>query len=141
MTRSPDHPISRTPGDPISRYFEFSLYLLIVTGFVTLASTGKLDAPALLLVSFALLYRGYLLARGRNLQLPDRWTSYLTLLYGVFYLCDLFLLSGTFVAATVHLVLFIMVVKVFSVQRDRDHVYLAIIAFLSVLAAAVLTVD
>ena len=125
----------------IDRYFQLSLYLLIVTGFVTLASTGKLDAAALLLVSLALLYRGYLLVRGRRLQLPERWTTYLTLLYGIFYICDLFFLSGTFVSATVHLVLFIMVVKMFSVQRDRDHVYLAIIAFLSVLAAAVLTVD
>ncbi len=133
MSRSPDH--------PITRYFEVSLYLLIVTGFVTLASTGKLDMPALLLVSLALLCRGYLLVRGRTLQLPERWASYLTLVYVVFYVCDLFLLSGSFVSATVHLVLFIMVVKMFSVQRDRDHVYLAIISFLSVLAAAVLTVD
>ena len=125
----------------IDRYFQVSLYLLIVTGFVTLASTGKLDAPALLLVSLALLYRGYLLVRGRRLQLPERWASYLTLGYVVFYVCDLFFLSGSFVSATVHLVLFIMVVKIFSVQRDRDHVYLAIISFLSVLAAAVLTVD
>jgi protein-glutamine gamma-glutamyltransferase len=59
----------------------------------------------------------------------------------LFFICDLLLLSGSFVYATVHLVLFIMVVKLFSVERDRDHVYLAIIAFLSVLAAAVLTVD
>ena len=125
----------------IDRYFQVSLYLLIVTGFVTLASTGRLDALALLLVSAALLYRGYLLARRRTLQLPERWASYATLAYVVFYLCDLFLLSGSFVSATVHLVLFIMVVKMFSVQRDRDHVYLAIISFLSVLAAAVLTVD
>jgi transglutaminase-like putative cysteine protease len=131
---------SLTPS-AIDRYFQVSLYLLIVTGFVTLASTGKLDAPALLLVSLALLYRGYLLIRGRTLQLPDRWASYLTLVYAVFYLCDLFILSGNFVSATVHLVLFIMVVKIFSTQRDRDHVYLAIISFLSVLAAAVLTVD
>ena len=130
-----------TESKTIDRYFQLSLYLLVVTGFVTLASTGKLDTPALLLVSLALLYRGYLLVRQRVLRLPERWTTYLTLLYGVFYLCDLFLLSGTFVSATVHLVLFIMVVKMFSVQRDRDHVYLAIIAFLSVLAAAVLTVD
>ena len=146
MPHSADHSvrrseITRSPDEPITRYFELSLYLLIVTGFVTLASTGRLDAPSLLLVAIALVYRGYLLARGRNLQLPERWTSYLTLLYGAFYLCDLFLLSGSFVSATVHLVLFIMVVKIFSVQRSRDHVYLAIIAFLSVLAAAVLTVD
>jgi len=133
MTRSADH--------PITRYFEVSLYLLIVTGFVTLASTGRLDMPALLVVALALLYRGYLLVRGRSVQLPERWTSFATLAYGVFYVCDLYLLSGSFIPATVHLVLFIMVVKMFSVQRDRDHVYLAIISFLSVLAAAVLTVD
>jgi len=132
---------SATARSAIDRYFQVSLYLLIVTGFATLASTGKLDTPALLLVSLALLYRGYLLVRGRTLQLPERWASYLTLVYVVFYVCDLFLLSGSFVSATVHLVLFIMVVKMFSVQRDRDHVYLAIISFLSVLAAAVLTVD
>jgi hypothetical protein len=130
-----------TESKTIDSYFQVSLYLLIATGFVTLASTGKLDAPALLLVSFALLYRGYLLARGHTLQLPERWASYFTLGYAAFYVCDLFLLSGSFVSATVHLVLFIMVVKMFSVQRDRDHVYLAIISFLSVLAAAVLTVD
>jgi transglutaminase-like putative cysteine protease len=126
---------------PIDRYFQVSLYLLIATGFVTLASTGKLDAPALLLVSLALLYRGYLLVRGRTLQLPERWTSYATLVYAVFYVFDLFFLSGNFVLATAHLVLFIMVVKTFSVQRDRDHVYLAVIASLSVLAAALLTLD
>jgi len=125
----------------IERYFQVSLYLLIATGFATLASTGKLDAPALMLVTLALLFRGYLLLHGRTLQLPVRVTSYLTMAYAVFYVCDVFVLSGSFVSATVHLVLFIMVVKMFSVQRDRDHMYLAIIAFLSVLAAAVLTVD
>jgi transglutaminase-like putative cysteine protease len=130
-----------TESKTIDGYFQVSLYLLVVTGFVTLASTGRLDAPSLVLVSLALLYRGYLLVRGRTLQLPKRWASYATLVYFVFYVCDLFFLSGSFVSATVHLVLFIMVVKIFSVQRDRDHVYLAIIAFLSVLAAALLTVD
>ena len=39
------------------------------------------------------------------------------------------------------MVLFIMVVKIFSVQRDRDLLYLAVLSFLMVLAAAVLTVD
>jgi len=146
MSRSAYQPInrseiSRSPDDPITGYFEVSLYLLIATGFVTLASTGRLDAPALLLVSLALLYRGYLLVRGRTLQLPERWASYATLVYAVFYVLDLFFLSGSFVMATAHLVLFIMVVKMFSAQRDRDYVYLTVIAFLSVLAAALLTVD
>src|SRR5258708_6486535 len=39
------------------------------------------------------------------------------------------------------MVLFRLVIKIFSVHRDRDLVYLAVLAFLMVLAAAVLTVD
>ena len=34
-----------------------------------------------------------------------------------------------------------MVVRLFSSKRDRDYYFLAVIAFLMVLAAAVLTVD
>ena len=42
----------------IRRYFEVVLYLLIFTGFGTLASTGTLDLPIVVLVSGALLFRG-----------------------------------------------------------------------------------
>jgi len=125
----------------IDRFFDFSLYLLIVTGFGTLASTGRLDPLALIVGCTALIVRGYLLLRNRTVVIPERWTSYLTILYAVFYAADYFLLSGSFVTATVHLVLFIMVVKIFSVQRERDHIYLAVLSFLEVLAAAILTVD
>jgi len=125
----------------IDRYFEASLYLLIVTGFITLTSTGRLDALSIVAVGSALALRGWLLLRGRALVIPERWTSYLTLVYVLFYAADVFLVSGSFVSATVHLVLFSMVVKIFSVQRERDHLYLAILSFLEVLAAAVLTVD
>lgn len=125
----------------IDRFFEISLYLLIVTGFATLASTGRLDALSVFAVAIALVYRGYLLLRERTVVVPEKLTTYLTVLYVVFYGADYFLLSGSFVTATVHLVLFSMVVKIFSVQRERDHVYLAVLSFLEVLAAAVLTVD
>ncbi len=127
--------------ETIEKYFQLALFLLVVTGFVTLASTGRLDAFSVALVSAALLARAWLMLRGRTLTMPERWTSYLTLVYVLFYAADIFLVSGSFVDATVHLVLFIMVVKLFSVQRNRDHLYLAIISFLEVLAAAVLTVD
>ena len=43
--------------------------------------------------------------------------------------------------ATIHLALFGVVVRMFSLRRERDHVTLAILAFLMVLASAVLTVD
>ena len=125
----------------VNRYLEVALYLLVATGFATLASTGGLDFPSLLLVGTALLLRGYSLARRLAWLLPERWTTILTLVYVVLYLADYFLISRSFLNATVHLVLFVMVVRMFSVRRDRDYYFLAAIAFLMVLAAAVLTVD
>jgi transglutaminase-like putative cysteine protease len=125
----------------LDRFFEISLYLLVATGFFTLAGTGRLDALSLVVVSTALFWRGYLLLRDRRVVIPERWTSYLTLLYVAFYVFDFFFLSASFVTASIHLVLFSMVVKIFSVQRERDHVYLAVLSFLAVLSAAVLTVD
>ena len=129
-------PFTRT----LQRYFEVALYLLVLTGFGALASTGGLDLPAVALVGSALLWRGYLIARKRTQSLPERWTSVLTLGYMVFYIADLFVISGQFLAATVHLVLFVMVVRLYSARRDRDYYFLAVISFLMVLAAAVLTV-
>jgi protein-glutamine gamma-glutamyltransferase len=125
----------------IRRYFEVALYLLVLTGFGTLASTGGLDFPTVVLVGAALLVRGYLLATRRNVIIPQRWTNYLTLVYLAFSVADYFRLSRNFLSALVHLVLFVMVVRLFSIQRERDHYVLSILSFLMVLAAAVLTVD
>ena len=125
----------------IERYYELSLYLLIVTGFTTLASTGKLDALSVAFFAAALALRGFLLLKGRTPVIPVRWTNYLTFVYVLFYIADFFLISDSFVTATVHLILLIMAVKIFSVERYRDHLYLAALSFGMVLMAAVLTVD
>ena len=37
--------------------------------------------------------------------------------------------------------LFSVAVKIFSIHRERDYLYLALLSFLMVLAAAVLTID
>jgi len=125
----------------IERYLDTTLVLLLATGFITLASTGRLDAISLVMVGAALLLRGYLLIRNLKIDISDRALTFLTFGFAAFYILDFTLISGSFVPATVHLVLFSMVVKLFSVRRDRDRLYLAILAFLAVLAAAVLTVD
>jgi protein-glutamine gamma-glutamyltransferase len=128
------------PG-ALQRYFEIALYLLVSTGFATLASTGGLGGGTVVLVCAALLLRGYLLFKGATWLIPERWTSWLTVGYVAFYAADYFLISGGFLNATVHLVLFVMVVRLFSAQRDRDFYFLSVIAFLMVLAAALLTVN
>ncbi len=125
----------------VRRYFELSLFLLVVAGFLTLASTGKLDLASLLLAGGALALRGVQVLRQTRFVLSEQATTVLTLVYVGFYAADFFLLSRNFVGGTVHLVLFAAVVKIFSVRRERDYAYLAVLSFLMVLAAAVLTVD
>ena len=65
----------------IERYLQVALYLLVLTGFGTLASTGNLDAPTVILVGGALLVRGYLLSKRKDLQISTQWTTYLTLAF------------------------------------------------------------
>src|SRR5208337_2837225 len=129
-----------TMATAIERYFNVALYLLVLSGFGALASTGGLDLPAVVLVGLALALRGYQLLTRHEFVIPERWTTFLTLIYVFIYLADYFFLSRSFLAASVHLVLFTMVVRLFSLQRTRDHYMLAVLSFLMVLAAAVLTV-
>jgi transglutaminase-like putative cysteine protease len=125
----------------IDHYFELSLYLLVLTGFGTLSATGGLDLPSMLLVAVALAVRGYLLAKRKKLVISDRWTTPLSIAYFVFFAIDYFAFSRSFLPATIHLALFGVVVRMFSLRRERDNITLAILAFLMVLASAVLTVD
>ncbi len=130
-------PLSRA----IDHYFELALYLLVLTGFATLAGTGGLDLPSTILVGVALAVRGYLLAKRRQFVISERWTTPLSIAYFVFFAADYLLLSRNFLPTTIHLALFGVVVRMFSLRRERDHITLAILAFLMVLASAVLTVD
>ncbi len=141
VSASKPHPITTGLPGVLQRYFEVALYLMVLTGFGTLASTGGLGFTTVLLVSAALLFRGYLMFRGRAGLIPERCTTILTAGYMAFYAADYLLISGGFLNATVHLVLFVMVVRLFSARHDRDFYFLSIIAFLMVLSAALLTVD
>jgi protein-glutamine gamma-glutamyltransferase len=125
----------------IDHYFELALYLLVLTGFGTLAGTGGLDLLSVVLVAIALAIRGYLLAKRRSVVISERWTTPLSIAYFVFFAIDYLVVSRSFLLATVHLALFGVVVRTFSIRRERDHITLAILAFLMVLASAVLTVD
>src|SRR5712692_1596144 len=89
---------------PVDRYLLVCLYLMVITGFGTLAATGQLDLASLLFVTAALLWRGYLLLIHKNLVLPENWNTRLALGFVLFYLLDVFLVSRSFLTATVHLV-------------------------------------
>lgn len=124
----------------VHRYFEVSLFLLVTVGFLALASTGELDLFSLLLVGGALVVKALRYRRHREPELSPQTVAALTWFYFVFYLVDLFVVSGQFLVATTHLVLFIAVVKLFSARTNRDYLWLALVAFMEILAAATLTV-
>jgi len=125
----------------IDYYFEIALYLLVLTGFATLASTGGLDFPAMLLTGLALAVRGYFFVKRRAIVISEKWTTPLSIGYFVFFALDYLVVSHSFLPATIHLALFGVVIRFFSLRRERDYITLSILAFLMVLAAAVLTVD
>lgn len=114
---------------------------MVAMGFVTLVSSGGLDLLAAAIVTAALVVRGFLLLRRKTVAISERWTTPLTLAYFAFFAFDYFFSSRSFLKATVHLALFGVVVRMFSLRRERDHLMLAILAFLLVLSSAVLTVD
>ncbi len=138
----PSLPTSREAPQEIEHLFQISLFLLVVTGFATLASTGKMDLGSVIFVLAALIVRAVLLLRERPFVIPRRVTSWLALVYFLLFFVDFFLFSARdWVAPIVHLSLFVMCVKLFAVERERDYVYLAVLSFLMVLSAAILTVD
>lgn len=121
-------------------YFEGLLLLLLAAGFFTLAGTGRLGSGVVLLGGVALMARGILWGLGLRPHLSNGFTNLVSALYLIFYPLDYFFLSHSFLTATVHLVLLVAVLKLFSATRPRDFAYLCVLAFLEVLAAATLTV-
>ena len=130
-----------TAAVPVERFFQFSLLGLVTSGYLAVAGSGYLDSPTVILTAAGLLLRALLISSWVRLDITDRSSMMATLSYTGFYLLDYFVLSREFLAATVHLVFFLAVVKILTAKTNRDHLYTAAIAFLELLAAALLSVN
>ena len=125
----------------MERYFQASLHALILAGFIAIGRTGRLDALAILLfvVSFIGSFN-HAFRKGPPL-VRARAAFWLSLAYIVFFPLDALILSASFVSAVIHLILFLLAIKLAQEKRDRDYFYLILLAFLLVLAASSLTID
>jgi len=135
------------------RYFEISLYLLVCTSTLTVITTGKLDPLTTLVPPVALLIKGWRMSRGCPAEISHRAATGLTIAYFLFFPLDLFFISYGLAAgapsqglygallAAVHLMVFAMLVRLFSASTTRDHMFLALTAFAMMLVSAILTVD
>src|ERR1700740_999853 len=141
------------PVAAVQRYFEVSLYLLVSTGVIAIVSTGKLEWSSLVIPPVALAYKGIRLWRGRGPELSHRVATWLVLAYFLVFPADLWFFSRnlaegapnpTLYAAllsAIHLLLFAILVRLFSARTSRDYAFLAVLAVASMLASAILTVE
>jgi protein-glutamine gamma-glutamyltransferase len=125
----------------VERFFQLSLLGLVTSGYLAVAGSGYLDAPTVVLTAAGLLLRALGICGLVRLEISDRATTAVTVAYAVFFLADYFFLSHDFLSATVHLLFFLAVMKILTARTSRDYLYTAIIAFLELLAAALLSVN
>jgi transglutaminase-like putative cysteine protease len=149
-------PQSSTPRDShlsaLDRYFEISLYLLLLTSVLALVSTGKLDLFTMLAAPATLLVKGIRWLRRLPAELSSRAATAIVAGYLVFFPIDLWWVSRSIASAAqnpglmaallaaIHMMLFVMIVRLYSARTTRDHLFLAMLAFAAMLCAAILTV-
>lgn len=125
----------------MKKYFQISCHTLIITAFLTLAITGRLDFPTILLFTTCWCISLYRTFVGLPALLSGRGAFLLSCGYIIFFLLDSSVVSRSFIPASIHLVLFLQLAKLFQEKTDKDYLYLIILSFLQILAASSLTID
>jgi transglutaminase-like putative cysteine protease len=128
-----------TPVAAVDRYFDLSVLGLVTSGYLAVLGSGYLDVPTAAVAAAGLLMRALMITGVLRLGISNRLTVALTIAYIGFYPLDYLFVSRDFVAATVHLVFFLAVMKVLTAHATRDYVFLGIIGFLELLAASILS--
>ena len=151
MTASTSFPLSQSL--PAERFFRISLFLLLLTAVLTLIGTGKIDLFTSIVATIGLLYRARRWWYGHEVELSSRTATFMVLCYILFFPVDMFFLSRALAAnspnpplyaalvSSVHFLIFVLLVRLYSARTDRDAHFLVMLAFAAVLASAVLTVD
>jgi protein-glutamine gamma-glutamyltransferase len=145
--------ISAQSSSALNRYFETSLFLMLLVSVLSLVSTGKLDLVTIIVAPAALLVKGYRWWRGRGPELNHGTATFLVVVYFLYFPVDLWWVSRMLssdaqnpvlfsaLLAAIHLLLYAMIVRLFSASTTRDYLFLALLAFSAMMASAILTVD
>lgn len=143
-------PVSSLPAD---RFYRTALFFLVLTSVMTLVATGKLDFLTTIAAPTFVLYKGLRWWQGKPPELRQALATRLVLSYLFVVPLDFLFFSrasagdtpnpGLYTAllAAVHFLLFVTIVRLYSVATDRDARFLSMLAFAGVLASAVFTVD
>ncbi len=122
-------------------FFEISLTGMLASGFAAIVSSGYLDLPAVIVGALAILVRAGQILAGRVWTLPNSTVTVATIAYLIFFAIDYRWLSRDFLAATVHLIIYLAIVKLFTASTPRDYSYLYVVAFLEMIAGSILSAN
>jgi len=138
---------------PAERFYRTAHFFLILTSVLTLVSTGKLDVFTTLLAPALIVYKGYRWSRGYAAELAQATATRLVVTYVFLFPVDVLFVSRNLASGTsnsvlyaallaaVHFLLFVTIVRLYSATTDRDSLFLSMLSFAGILAAAVFTVD
>ena len=125
----------------VERFFRFALLGLVASGFLAVAGSGYLDTPTVVFVAAGLALGALAAAGVSRLEVSERTAAVAIAAYAGFFLLDLLALSHNLPAAAVHLAFFLVVARTLTARATGDYLYVAIMAFLELLAGALLSVD
>ena len=138
---------------PAERFYRTSLFFLVLTAVSTITATGKLDPVTTILAPSVILYKGFRWWRGFPAELRQVTATRFVLAYLFLLPVDALFVSRflsrgisdpvlyAIVLSAVHFLLFVTIVRLYSATTDRDAIFLAMLAFACLLAAAIFTVD
>lgn len=141
------------PSLPAERFYRTALFFLVLTSVVTLVSTGKLDPFTTVLAPAIILYKGFRWWRSYPAEMRQSVATRIVLAYVFVLPFDALFVSRSLASnssnpalyaallASVHFLLLVTIVRLYSASTDRDATFLAMLSFSGVLASAVFTVD
>ncbi len=121
----------------IERFFQFAILGLVASGYLAIAGSGYVDWPTVILAGIGLIWRAAIISGARRLQLPEIAITSATIAYMVFAPIDYLFLEQTWIAATIHVVFFVAGIKTLTARTARDYLFVAAVAFIELLAAAI----
>jgi len=129
-------PIGRArPLAAVEHHYQIALLGLVASGYLAIVTGGLLDLPATILTGSALIVR-FLLVFGVLRWNPPEWfEARAGLCYLAFYPIDWYFFSQDKIVATVHLLLFLGTLRLFTAKSPRDFRFVQTLALLQMLAA------
>ena len=124
-----------TPLAAVERHYQIALLGLVTSGYLAVLTGGMLDRPAAILTALALLAHTLMVFGLLRWTPPKRFEGIAGLCYLAFFPIDWYFLSQDWIAAPIHLLLFLVALRLFTAKTPRDYRFVKTLALLQMLAA------